>query len=114
MNSVLADRFELRTPIGSGGMATVWRGFDLRLRREVAIKVLSEALTTDAEFRRRFEREAHHVASLSHPHIVVVHDFGTDGDRLFIVMEMVSGQSLRQVLGGDVSSAPCPDTSVGY
>src|SRR5450755_3276031 len=97
---VLADRYELRARIGSGGMATVWRALDRRLGREVAVKVLSEALATDETFRRRFEREAHHVASLAHPHIVVVHDFGSDGDRLFIVMELVPGQSLRQVLAG--------------
>jgi serine/threonine-protein kinase len=100
VQSVLADRYELRERIGVGGMATVWRGFDRRLGREVAVKVLSEALAADLKFRRRFEREAHHVASLLHPNIVVIHDFGVDGNALFIVMELVRGQSLRQVLAG--------------
>ena len=99
MPSVLADRYELRVRIGSGGMATVWRGFDRRLGREVAVKVLSETLAADETFRRRFDREAHHIASLTHPNIVVVHDFGASGDQLFIVMELVKGKSLRQLLG---------------
>ncbi len=105
MSLVLADRYELRTRIGSGGMATVWRAFDRRLGREVAVKVLSESLAADERFRRRFEREAHHIASLSHPNIVVVHDAGIDGDHLFIVMELVKGRSLRQLLA---DSAPLP------
>jgi serine/threonine protein kinase len=105
VTSVLADRYELRVRIASGGMATVWRAFDRRLGREVAVKVLSESLAADERFRRRFEREAQHIASLSHPNIVVVHDAGIDGDQLFIVMELVKGRSLRQLLA---ESAPLP------
>ena len=106
VTSVLVDRYELRTRIGSGGMATVWRAFDRRLGREVAVKVLSEALATDERFRNRFEREAHHVASLSDPNIVVVHDYGADGDQLFIVMELVKGKTLRQLLAESAPLAP--------
>ena len=95
---VLGERYELRARIGSGGMATVWRGFDRHLGREVAVKVLSEAMAGDERFRRRFEREARHIAALNHPNIVVVHDFGVDGDSLFIVMEMIKGRTLRQLL----------------
>ncbi len=109
MTSVLVDRYELRTRIGSGGMATVWRAFDRRLGREVAVKVLSESLAADERFRRRFEREAHHIASLSHPNIVVVHDYGADGDQLFIVMELVRGKTLRQLLA---ESAPLASSVV--
>ena len=105
MPSVLADRYELRTRIGSGGMATVWRTFDRRLGREVAVKVLSESLAAEETFRHRFEREARHIGSLAHPNIVVVHDFGTHGDQLFIVMELIRGKSLRQLLG---ESTPMP------
>ncbi len=106
MPSVLADRYELRARIGSGGMATVWRGFDRRLGREVAVKVLSEALTADETFRRRFEREARHIASLAHPNIVAVHDFGVDGNQPFIVMELVKGKNLRQLLTESSPLAP--------
>ena len=97
-SSVLAGRYELRDRIGAGGMATVWRGFDRRLGREVAVKVLSEPLAHDERFRQRFEREARHIAALTHPNIVVVHDSGMDGDRLFIVMELVRGKTLRDML----------------
>ena len=79
-------------------MATVWRGFDRRLGREVAVKVLSETLAADERFRQRFEREARHIASLAHPNIVVVHDAGVDGDQPFIVIELVKGKTLRQLL----------------
>ena len=103
--ALLVGRYELRGRIGSGGMATVWRGFDTRLGRDVAVKVLSENMASDERFRHRFEREARHVASLNHPNVVVVHDFGVDGDRLFIVMELVTGKTLQQVL---TESAPLP------
>ncbi len=105
MPSVLVDRYELRARVGSGGMATVWRAFDRRLGREVAVKVLTETLAADESFRHRFEREARHIASLAHSNIVVVHDFGTDGDRPFIVMELVKGKALRQSLA---ESSPLP------
>jgi len=96
--SVLAERYELREVIGSGGMATVWLGFDTRLRREVAIKVLSSQLAEDSAFKRRFEREARHIAALSDPNVVTVFDFGVDDGSPYIVMELIRGQSLRQVL----------------
>ena len=63
---VLAQRYELLEPLGSGAMATVWRADDRRLSREVAIKVLSEQLASNQSFRYRFEREAVNVASLKH------------------------------------------------
>ena len=110
--SVLAERYEMQGRIGSGGMATVWRAFDRRLSREVAIKVLHEALTANDQFRQRFEREARHIASFSHPNIVVVHDFGTDGDRLFIVMELVRGRSLRTVLAESTPLEPAVVTDL--
>jgi serine/threonine-protein kinase len=83
-------------------MATVWRGEDLILGRPVAIKVLHEGLAQDEGFRGRFEREAHHAALLSHPNIVIVHDSGRDGETLFMVMELVEGQSLRSILSSAV------------
>ena len=89
-------------------MATVWMALDHRLEREVAVKILSDTLAGDERFRERFEREARRVASLSHPNIVVVHDFGVDGDSLFIVMELVRGMPLRRAL---LSSRLTPETT---
>ena len=93
--TLLAGRYELLDDLGAGGMARVWRARDRRLNREVAVKVLSEQLASDQTFRDRFEREAMHVASLKHPNIVTVHDYGNDGDVYYIVMEVVEGESLQ-------------------
>jgi pimeloyl-ACP methyl ester carboxylesterase len=98
MAALLVDRYELQRRIGSGGMATVWLAVDHRLGREVAVKILSDTFAGDLQFRERFEREARRVASLNHPNIVVVHDFGVDGDTVFIVMELVRGAPLRRAL----------------
>jgi len=92
---VLGGRYRLVGPLGEGGMATVYRGRDLRLNRDVAIKVLKEDLTRDPAFLQRFEREAQVVASLSHPNIVPVYDVGEEGKSRFIVMEYIPGRTLR-------------------
>ena len=76
----------------------VWRAYDQSLKRQVACKVLSASIGNDPLFQKRFRREARHIASLSHPNIVMVYDSGTDGDFGYIVMEYVKGASLRQVL----------------
>lgn len=95
---VLAGRYRLTAPLGEGGMAAVYRGRDLRLNREVAIKVLRDDLTRDPGFLQRFEREAQFVASLSHPNIVPVYDVGEDGTTRFIVMEYVRGRTLADLI----------------
>jgi len=97
--STLCDRYHLLGVIGSGGMGVVWRAYDQTLGRQVACKVLSGSFAHDPVFQKRFHREAHHIASLSHPNIVMVFDSGRQGDHSFIVMEYVQGASLRQVLG---------------
>ena len=79
-------------------MATVWRARDQVLGREVAVKVLNPQLTADPSFLARFAREARHAAALSHPRLVTVFDSGVDGGEAFIVMELVTGRTLRQVL----------------
>lgn len=81
-------------------MASVYRARDLRLNREVAVKILREDLTRDPEFLIRFEREAQYVASLSHPHIVPVYDVGEESGARFIVMEYVKGRTLKDALEG--------------
>jgi serine/threonine-protein kinase len=95
---VLGGRYALRGVLGTGGMATVWRATDEVLGRDVAVKVLSPQFAADPGFLARFEREARHAAALSHPGLVTVFDSGMDGAEPFIVMELVSGRTLRQVL----------------
>ena len=70
--------YEIVESIGAGGMGEVYRAWDDRLRRDVAIKVLPEHLSADADYLGRFEREAQAVAQLSHPNILSIHDFGQD------------------------------------
>ena len=95
---VLAGRYKLVAPLGEGGMATVYRARDLRLNREVAVKVLRDELTRDTGFLARFHREAETVASLAHPNIVPVYDVGEEDGTHFIVMEYVRGRTLREAL----------------
>ncbi len=98
---VLAGRYELGSPLGSGGTAIVHAARDRVLDREVAVKVLRDQYATDPVLRARFTREALHVASLPHPGLVTIFDAGVDGDTAFIVMELVRGRTLREVLRTD-------------
>jgi hypothetical protein len=95
---ILGGRYELGASLGAGGMATVWQATDLLLGRQVAVKVLREQYAVDPSFLARFQREARHAASVSDPRIVTVFDCGVDAGAPFIVMELVSGRTLRQVL----------------
>ncbi|MCW2583365.1 MAG: pknB [Klenkia sp.] len=99
---VLGERYEIGGVLGRGGMAEVHRGRDLRLGREVAVKVLRHDLARDPSFQVRFRREAQASASLNHPAIVAVYDTGEDrtttGATPYIVMEYVEGETLRDVL----------------
>ena len=90
--------YEITAQIGAGGMGDVYRARDSRLDRDVAIKVLADALATDSTFRERFEREARAVASLNHPHICALHDIGRDGDVDFLVLELLEGETLARRL----------------
>jgi serine/threonine protein kinase len=91
-------RYRLERVLGTGGMASVWLATDARLEREVAVKVLSDALALDASYVLRFEREARVAAGLSHPHLVSVFDFSVDGPRPYLVMEYIAGGSLADRL----------------
>jgi beta-lactam-binding protein with PASTA domain/predicted Ser/Thr protein kinase len=99
---VLGERYEIGGVLGRGGMAEVHRGRDLRLGREVAVKVLRSDLARDPSFQVRFRREAQASASLNHPAIVAVYDTGEDrtttGATPYIVMEYVEGETLRDVI----------------
>ncbi|GAC1465513.1 MAG: hypothetical protein NVS2B16_16080 [Chloroflexota bacterium] len=98
---VLGGRYRLVAPLGEGGMAAVYRGRDLRLNREVAIKVMHDDLNGDPEFLTRFQREAQFVASLSHPNIVPVYDVGEERGTHFIVMEYIRGRTLKERIERD-------------
>jgi eukaryotic-like serine/threonine-protein kinase len=90
--------YEIVSPIGSGGMGDVYRARDVRLERDVAVKVLPERFSRDTEARLRFEREAKAVAALSHPNILAIHDYGSDEAAAYSVTELLEGQTLRQRL----------------
>ncbi|MGZ5426053.1 MAG: protein kinase domain-containing protein [Thermoanaerobaculia bacterium] len=88
--------FEILTRLGAGGMGEVWRACDARLQRDVAIKVLPEAFAKDADRRTRFTREAHVLASLNHPNIAAIYSFEEIVGVRFLVLELVSGETLKQ------------------
>lgn len=94
----LGERYQIQDPIGRGGMATIYRGRDLRTDRIVAIKILREAYSTDPKFVTRFQREAKAASSLQHPNIVQVYDYGQSEGNYFIVMEYIEGTDLRRYL----------------
>ncbi len=91
-------RYEIKSEIGRGGMATVYYAYDPNFEREVAIKVLPPEFLHDPQFRVRFEREAKMVALIEHPAIVPVYDFGEESGQPFIVMRYMSGGSLADKL----------------
>jgi eukaryotic-like serine/threonine-protein kinase len=97
-NELIGDRYELGEPIGRGGMATIHRATDLRMGREVAIKILREVYSSDPKFVTRFQREARAASALQHPNIVQVFDYGQSGDAYYIVMELINGADLRRYL----------------
>jgi len=97
-------KYELREPLGRGGMAEVWKAFDTQLQRYVAVKLLHPDLQADPTFLTRFEQEARAVASLHHPHIVQVYDFHiapspeSNEPKAYMVMTYIEGQTLAQAL----------------
>jgi len=95
---VLSGRYRIIRPVASGGMAKVYLAEDLRLQRQVAIKVIHQHLAEDPAFIEKFRREAITAAGLSHPNLVNVFDQGSDGSATYLVMEYVSGRTLRDVL----------------
>lgn len=103
-NRILGQRYELVEQLGHGGMGTVYRALDHRLRRTVAVKTLSAELALQPEFLSRFQREAHAAAALNHPGVATVHDAGEDASggvaEPYLVMEYVEGTTLSHVLKG--------------
>src|SRR4051794_21600083 len=108
---LLGGRYQVGELLGYGGLAEVHRGRDLRLGRDVAIKMLRTDLARDATFQERFRREAQNSAALNHPAIVAVYDTGEEvsstGEKLpFIVMEFVNGRTLKEVLAQEQRIQP--------
>src|SRR5829696_2098317 len=109
---VLADRYRLLAPIGSGGSGRVYVADDVRLRRRVAVKVLHGALADDTGFLRRFRAEAQLAASLHHPNITTVYDWGDDAVP-FMVLELLAGGSLRGMLDEGILLSPAQAAHTG-
>jgi serine/threonine protein kinase len=104
----LGGRYELRGVLGRGGMAEVRDGWDTRLDRAVAIKLLHPVFSMQPDNRRRFEIEARAAAALNHPHIVAVHDSGDHDRTPYIVMERLSGRTLADL----IARGPLPQPQV--
>ncbi|HEX3873420.1 MAG TPA: protein kinase [Solirubrobacteraceae bacterium] len=94
--TLLNGRYRLDEQVGIGGMARVYRGFDIVLERQVAVKTLNREVASDSDPLERFRREARAVARLSHPHIVTVIDAGEDDGTPYIVFEYIEGETLKQ------------------
>jgi eukaryotic-like serine/threonine-protein kinase len=94
----IADRYELKYVLGTGGMSSVYCAFDTLLERNVALKVLHDQYGDDEEYVERFRREARSVAQLSHPNIVTVIDRGDEGGKQFIVFEVIEGENLKELV----------------
>src|ERR1039457_358680 len=92
------DHYEILSPLGAGGMGEVYRARDIRLNRDVAIKVLPGLFSTDPDRLRRFEQEARAAASLNHPNILAVYQLGIHEGAPYLVSELLEGETLRERL----------------
>jgi serine/threonine-protein kinase len=110
---VLSGRYRLKRLIAKGGMAEVWEAEDDILGRPVALKLLHAHLAADESFRERFRREAIAAARLAHPNVVATFDTGTDEGTTFIVMELVEGQTLREILNETGALPPGRTVHIG-
>src|SRR2546425_3565885 len=90
--------YEILSPLGAGGMGEVYKARDTRLERTVAVKVLPQHLSENADVRQRFEREAKTISQLSHPHICALYDVGNQDGVEFLVMEYLEGETLSDRL----------------
>src|SRR5262245_19097523 len=90
--------YRIEELLGRGGMGVVYRAYDLRLKRTVAIKFVTPELASDNGFRERFERETELAMSLEHPNVVPIHDAGDVDGRLYLAMRLVAGTDLRKLL----------------
>jgi serine/threonine-protein kinase len=106
----LVGRYEILSRIGAGGLGKVYRGRDPLLNRHVAIKIMRVPVRNDPTLARRFEQEARAAATLNHPNIVGVHDFGIHDGEPYIVAELIEGTSLRELIGNPLPIQKVTDT----
>src|SRR5579872_4507183 len=97
--------YRIESLLGSGGMGEVYKAYDARRDRYVAVKLLPEALSGDREYLNRFQRESNVAARLRDPHVIPIHDFGEIDGQLFIDMRLVDGADIGALLG---ASGPLP------
>src|ERR1019366_1147392 len=100
--------YEIQSPLGEGGMGEVYRARDTRLDRSVAIKVLASHLSSSPELKQRMEREAKAISALNHPHICHLYDVGSQDGTVYLVMELLEGETLSQRL----AKGPMPISEV--
>src|SRR6266581_4695479 len=100
-NGTRLGAYEIVGPVGAGGMGEVYRARDARLQRDVAIKILPEALSQDRSAVSRFQREAQAASALNHPHILSIYEVGRAEERDYIAMEFVTGETLRERIARD-------------
>ncbi|RJQ43928.1 MAG: Stk1 family PASTA domain-containing Ser/Thr kinase [Gaiellales bacterium] len=98
MTEIYDNRYEIKSRLGSGGMADVYLAHDTHLNRDVAIKILYKRYASDAEFVARFQQEAKSAARLNHPHIVSIYDRGEADGSYYIAMEYLQGKSLKELI----------------
>ena len=113
LGRVVGGRYRLLAPVGTGASADVYVADDVTLRRRVAVKVLHDALASDEGFLRRFRAEARAVASLRHPNVMAVFDWGEEADGPFLVLEYLGGGSLRDLLDRGHRLTPSQAALVG-
>ena len=103
-SGTLFGQYEIYGVAGRGGMGVVYRAHQLRLERDVALKVISSEIAEGPDFRARFARESRLAASIDHPHVVSVYDAGDDDGELYIAMQWIEGSDLRSLIdeGGEL------------
>jgi len=102
--NTLLGRYEIRSQIGAGGMGEVYRARDPKINRDVAVKVLPAAFSSDPERLRRFEQEAQAAGALNHPNILSIYDVDTHDGAPYVVSELLEGETLREGLNGTALS----------
>ena len=113
IGDTLGGRYRLIELLGQGGMATIFRAVDTQLGRDVAVKLLRSEYLRDPDFSSRFRQEAQAAASLSHPNVVTVYDYGADPSGPYIVMELVDGEDLATILKGSGALPPRQVARIG-